>query len=125
MQSLEGALADKESYSDKRPIPTLCNFYKNKGPLQTKGPYIIYMQGCKGLLQTRAPSYKQGPLHYIQTRAPCRETLKTRAHPDGGPYRQSDSTAKGSLHTKGSYRQGGTTDKGFIQTKGIYSKGPL
>ena len=44
----------------------------DKGPLQTKDPYMICMQGCKGLLQTRAPSCKQEPLHYIQTRAPYR-----------------------------------------------------
>ena len=56
---------------------------------------------------------------------------------DKSPYRQSDITEKGSLHTKGPYGQGITTDneplyrqwalidKEFIQAKGLYSKGPL
>ena len=93
---------------------------------------MIYMQGCKGLLQTRAPSCKQGPLHYIQISAPYRyagrqEPVQTGAPTDKailykrGPYIQRVPTNK----ARGPYRQGALIDKEFIQTKGLYSKGPL
>ena len=75
----QGALADKKrAPTDQGPLfrqgtPTdAAQFLQIRGPIQTKDPYIIYMQGCKGFLQTMAPSYKQGPLPYIQTMATYR-----------------------------------------------------
>ena len=115
LQKKKVPLQTRGPYSDKGPLQTLC-ISTDKGPLQTKDPYIIYMQGCKGLLQTKAHSCKhiytlytdKGPIQV------CRKTLKTIAHPHGGPYRKSDITEKGSLHRKGPYRQGS------LQTRGPY-----
>ena len=92
----QGAIQTRDPYLQKGPYRQEALIYRHftipidKWPIQTGGPfqtrdptdaarflqirdpYIIYMQGCKGLLQTRAPSYKQGPLQYIQTRATYR-----------------------------------------------------
>ena len=77
---------------NKDPIQTRA--LTDKGPLQTRDPYMIYMQSRKGLLQTRGP-YK----HYIQAKIPiqvCKEPLKTR---NRGPHR------KWPLQTRRPYRQ--------------------
>ena len=122
----------------------------DKGPLQKKDHYMIYMQGRKGILQTRAPASKVPYIIYMQ-RAPCKEPLKTRAHATGGPfrndpYKQSDSTHKRSLQTRSLYRQMASTAndpyrrcviptdkglsqtifrKGHVQTRAHTNKGPL
>ena len=112
-----------------------------QGPLQTKNPYMIYMQGRKGLIQTRG-HYKQEHLHYIQAKDPIQACRETRAHADREalqkvvptekwpfqirePYRQRALTYKRPLQTRGPYRQGALTYKEFIQTRGLYNKGPL
>ena len=125
----QGALADKEIVHTEpgAPIQTRdpyrrCVISIYKGPLQKKDPYMIYMQGCKGLLQTRAPSCKQGSLHYIQISAPYKYAGRQEPVQTGAP------TDKVTLHksghyiqrvptdtTRSPYRQGALIDKEFIQ----------
>ena len=78
-----------------------CAISTDKGPLQTNDPYIIYMQGREGLLQTRAPVSK-GPYMKYSQKGPiqvCRESLKIRAHPDMGPLQKMAPTDKATLNT--------------------------
>ena len=87
-----------------------------QGAPTDKGPY----------LQARAPTLytDNGPIEV------CKDTLKTRARPNGGPlqtkrhYRKWVFTYREPLQTRGHHRKGAIIDKEFIQTKGLYSKRP-
>ena len=86
---------------------------------------MIYMQGCKGLLQTgplatsKGPYiiYKQGP-HTGMQGDPNDKSSSRR-----GPLQTKRHYIKGVLKYKGPLQTGGTIDKGPLQTKGPHRQG--